>query len=85
MHSLAVLRDLSNIDKHRFVHPSVTVKGGEAPSEVLFTDLGVSFQALWRLNLYMNYTVHETFARFFPLPAHVQAREGQERNDALER
>jgi hypothetical protein len=71
MHSLAVLRDLSNIDKHQFVHASAVIGDVETSREVVFTDLNISFAALWRLNLYMNYTVHEAFARFFPLPPHV--------------
>ncbi len=78
MHSLAALRDLSNIDKHQFVHPSATIGEDEAPREIVFTDLRISFAALWRLNLYMNYTVHETFARLFPDPPHVVARKAEE-------
>ena len=78
MHSLAALRDLSNIDKHQFVHSSGVIGDDDAPREVVFTDLQISFAALWRLNLYMNYTVHETFARMFPDPPHVVARKAQE-------
>ncbi len=77
MHSLAALRDLSNIDKHQFVHSSAIVDD-DAAREVVFTDLQISFAALWRLNLYMNYTVHETFARLFPDPSHVVARKAQD-------
>jgi hypothetical protein len=80
MHSLAALRDISNIDKHQFVHPSAVIGDGDAPREIVFTDLQISFAALWRLNLYMNYTVHEAFARFFPDPPHVVARKAQEAN-----
>lgn len=70
-HPLAVLRDLSNIDKHQRVHVSTTVgEGGDR--EVAFTNLNVSLNALWRLLHYMNYTVHERFAAFFPLPEHAQ-------------
>jgi hypothetical protein len=68
-HTLAVLRDLSNIDKHRRVHVT-TVIGEEGDREVAFTDLQVSLNALGRLLRYMNYTVHERFAAFFPLPSH---------------
>ena len=45
MHSLATLRDLSNIDKHQFVHPSAIVGDDAAPCEIVFTDLQVSFAA----------------------------------------
>jgi hypothetical protein len=79
MHSLAALRDLSNIDKHQFIHPSAAIGDDDVPREIVFTDLQISFAALWRLNLYMNYTVHETtFARLFPDPPHVVARKAQE-------
>ncbi|MGO8905512.1 MAG: hypothetical protein ACLQMH_07815 [Solirubrobacteraceae bacterium] len=69
-HNLAVLRDLSNIDKHRFVHPVVIVGEGDA-REVQFTELGVTANALFRLEHYMNYAVFESFARLFPLPLHT--------------
>jgi hypothetical protein len=84
MHSLAALRDLSNIDKHQFVHASAVIGDGDQKREIVFTDLKISFAALWRLNLYMNYTVHETFARFFPLPPHVQKRTAEEADEAVE-
>jgi hypothetical protein len=32
----------------------------------------------------MNYAVHETFARFFPDPPHVQKRKAEEADEAVE-
>ncbi len=69
-HSLAVLRNLSNIDKHRFVH-SVAVAGESDARQVRFTELGVSSEALGQLNIYMTYSVFERFAKLFPLPLHT--------------
>jgi hypothetical protein len=69
-HSLAVLRELSNIDKHRFVHPVVIVGEGDA-REVRFTELEVTTNALFRLEYYMTYTVFRSFERLFPLPSHA--------------
>jgi hypothetical protein len=69
-HNLAVLRDLSNIDKHRFVHPTVIVGEGEM-REVRFTELEVTTDALFRLEHHMTYTVFECFAKLFPLPLHA--------------
>lgn len=71
-HTLAVLRDLSNIDKHQRVHVSATT-GERGDREVVFTDLHGTLNALWRLLHYMNYTVHERFAAFFPLPEHTRS------------
>lgn len=69
-HSLAVLRDLSNIDKHRFVHPVVIVGEGDA-REVRFTELEVTTDALFRLEYYITYTVFKQFENLFPLPTHA--------------
>jgi len=69
-HNLAVLRDLSNIDKHRFVHPVVIVGEGDT-SEVRFTELEVTTNALFRLEHYITHTLFERFERLFPLPAHA--------------
>lgn len=68
-HSLAVLRDLSNIDKHRFVHPVVIVGEGDA-CEVRFTELEVTTNALFRLEYYITYSLFKRFESLFPLPAH---------------
>jgi hypothetical protein len=70
LHSLAVLRDLSNIDKHRFVHPVVIVGEGDA-REVRFTELEVTTNALFRLEHYITHIVFKTFEELFPLPAHA--------------
>jgi hypothetical protein len=67
---LAMLRDLSNIDKHRFVHPVVIVGEGEK-REVQFTELGVTTDALFRMEHYLTYTVFTSFEKLFPLPAHA--------------
>jgi hypothetical protein len=69
-HYLAVLRNLSDIDKHRFVHPAVIVSEGDT-CEVRFTELEVTTDALFRLEHYMHYTVFERFAKLFPLPLHA--------------
>jgi hypothetical protein len=69
-HYLAVLRDLSNIDKHRFVHPVVIVGEGDA-REVRFTELEVTTDALFRLEHYITYTLFKRFESIFPLPAHA--------------
>ena len=69
-HYLAVLRDLSNIDKHRFVHPVVTVGDGDG-REVRFTELEVTTNALFRLEHYMTYAVFRRFETLFPLPPHA--------------
>jgi hypothetical protein len=68
-HSLAVLRDLSNIDKHRFVHPTNAIAGESSEPVLVFTDLGVTTEALWRLEVYVTYTVYTRFEKLFPLPA----------------
>jgi len=73
-HHLAVLHELSNIDKHRFVHPVVVV-GDANTRRVTFTELGATMEALGELNIYMTYGVMKRFERLFPLPAHVLARE----------
>jgi hypothetical protein len=62
---LAVLRDLSNIDKHRFVHPVAVVAEGQQ-RVVRFTELGIAPEALGRMNIYVVYTVFQKFERFFP-------------------
>jgi hypothetical protein len=72
-HSLAVLRDLSNIDKHRFVHPVVAVPTAEGEPVLLFTDLGVTVEALWRLEVYITYGLYKRFEALFPLPPHAVA------------
>jgi hypothetical protein len=69
-HNLAVLRNLSNIDKHRFVHPVVIVGEGDQ-REVRFTELEVTTNALFRLEHYMTYAVFTRFERLFPLPPHA--------------
>ena len=69
-HYLAVLRDLSNIDKHRFVHPVVIVGEGNA-REVRFTELEVTTNALFRLERYITYSLFKRFESLFPLPAHA--------------
>jgi hypothetical protein len=69
-HYLAVLRDLSNIDKHRFVHPVVIVGEGNT-REVRFTELEVTTNALFRLEHYITYTLFKRFESLFPLPAHA--------------
>jgi hypothetical protein len=69
-HYLAVLRDLSNIDKHRFVHPVVIVGEGNA-REVRFTELEVTTNALFRLEHYITHSLFKRFESLFPLPAHA--------------
>ena len=69
-HYLAVLRDLSNIDKHRFVHPVVIVGEGNA-REVRFTELEVTTNALFRLEHHITYSLFKRFESLFPLPAHA--------------
>lgn len=69
-HYLAVLRDLSNIDKHRFVHPVVIVGEGDA-REVRFTELEVTTNALFRLEYYITYILFKRFESLFPRPAHA--------------
>jgi hypothetical protein len=67
---LAVLRDLSNIDKHRLVHPVVIVGEGNA-REVRFTGLEVTTKALFRLEHYITDSLFKRFESLFPLPAHA--------------
>jgi hypothetical protein len=71
-HSLAVLRDLSNIDKHRFVHVTTAREEGAGEPVLLFTELAITTEALWRLEWYVTYAVYERFAQLFPLPLHAQ-------------
>lgn len=73
-HVLAVLRDLSNIDKHRFVHPVLIAGEGDA-REIRFTELEVTTGVLGRVNHYMTYGVFTRFEKLFPLPPHVLARD----------
>jgi len=72
-HMLAVLRDLSNTDKHQFVHETDAV-GDRSEPTLVFTRLAVTTEGLWRLETYVIYTVYERFARLFPLPSHAQPR-----------
>lgn len=74
-HYLAVLRDLSNTDKHRFVHPTDTVLQETSEPVLVFTRVGITTEALWQLELYVTYTVYERFAKLFPLPPHARRDE----------
>ncbi len=75
-HMLAVLRDLSNIDKHRFVHPVLVIGDGDA-REVRFTELAVNTETLGWMNRYVTYTVFDhCFAKLFPLPLHAVGNSG---------
>jgi hypothetical protein len=69
-HYLAVLHDLSNIDKHRFVHP-VVIHGEGDTREVRFTELEVTTNALFRMEHYVTYSLFRRFEGLFPLPAHA--------------
>lgn len=71
-HHLAVLRELSNIDKHRFVH-SVVAIGDANTRRVTFTEFGATMEALGELNTYMTYAVVRAFEPIFPTPAHVSS------------
>jgi len=74
-HVLAVLRDLSNTDKHRFVHPTDTVLHDSREPILVFGRVGITTEALWGLERYVTYTVYERFAKLFPLPQHARRDE----------
>lgn len=72
-HFLAVLRDLSNTDKHQFVHPTDVVSEGSEPVPV-FTRVGITTEALLAAGKVRDIRCLRAVRKTVPLAAARKAR-----------